>query len=382
MAPRLIRLAYVTAIPATQWAFLRGQNTYLKERGFELHAISSDGPELARLVERDGVIPHVVEIARRPAPVSDLKAILKLVRVFRSIQPDIVHLSTPKGAFVGAIAATLAGVPLKLFLMRGLVSSGARGSWRRVLEWTERLTARLCDVTVCNSPSLLADARGRGILGTNGGLVIGGGTSNGVDTDRFRPSGEGPAGQTIGFVGRLAREKGLAELVEAWLTLRTEFPESRLLLVGEWEPNDAAMAACRERLAGDDRVVVTGQVDETAPYYRRMAVFAFPSYREGFPNAPLEAAASGVSVVASRVVGCVDAVVDGVTGTLVPTRDSGALAGALGAYLRDRALGARHGAAGRERALREFRQERIWEGMAEVYARFTAGRLSRAVPAR
>jgi glycosyltransferase involved in cell wall biosynthesis len=101
-----------------------------------------------------------------------------------------------------------------------------------------------------------------------------------------------------------------------------------------------------------------------------MDLFLFPSHgTEGFPNAPMEAACMGLPVIASRVVGCVDSVVDGVTGTLVPPRDACALADAIRAYLRDPDLRRRHGQAGRERVLRDFRQEVIWEALYREYVR-------------
>ncbi|HEX8431017.1 MAG TPA: glycosyltransferase, partial [Longimicrobium sp.] len=100
----------------------------------------------------------------------------------------------------------------------------------------------------------------------------------------------------------------------------------------------------------------------------------FPTYREGFPNVPLEAAAMGLAVVATRIPGCIDAVADGETGTLVPAADAPALAGAVRAYLRDPAMRIAHGRAGRERTLRDFAQEAIWTALHAEYGRLLAAR--------
>ncbi|HEX5829567.1 MAG TPA: glycosyltransferase, partial [Gemmatimonadaceae bacterium] len=231
----------------------------------------------------------------------------------------------------------------------------------------------------------LAFARTEGIAGDSA-IVLGAGMSNGVDATRFAPTdapSESDGAPVIGFVGRLARDKGVEELACAWHALREEFPSARLLLVGAWEPEDPVDPRWRAALETDERVTLAGVVDDVVSYYRRMSVLAFPSHgSEGFPNAPMEAAAVGLPVVATRVVGCVDAVLDGVTGTLVPPRDATALAAALRVYLHDPMLGRRHGAAGRERVCREFQPEAIWTALHREYLRLLREQAHEARDAR
>ena len=394
-----IRLAYVTAVPQTQWEFLRGQNEYLRARGFEIHAIASPGPWLPKLAARDGVRTYPVPISRRVAPLEDAVTLLRLFRVLRRIAPDIVHVSTPKAALLAGLAAWAARVPVRVFLDRGSLTEGTSGLKRTVLRAIERLTAALCHRTICVSPSQLAFLRAEGILGPDEGVVMANGMSNGVDTTRFRPwetaehpgpppdlapalagAARAPGATIVGFVGRLGRDKGIEQLARAWQRIRDDFPRAHLLLVGAWEQDRRVPAAWRDALDRDPRVHQTGRVDDVVPYYRLMSVCVFPSYREGFPNVPMEAAAMGLPVVATQVVGCVDAVVDGETGTLVPPRDAATLAVAMARYLRDPELGRRHGTAGRARVLRDFPQEPIWEALAAEYRRllYARGRASRA----
>jgi glycosyltransferase involved in cell wall biosynthesis len=173
----------------------------------------------------------------------------------------------------------------------------------------------------------------------------------------------------VGFVGRIVRDKGIVELYQAWKILRARDLNLHLLLVGPFDPQDPVPPGIESRLRKDPRAHLTGMDWDTPRLYAAMDVVSLPTYREGFPNVPIEAAAMGLPVVATRIPGCVDAVQDGVTGTLVPPADAHALARAIEAYVTDPVLRRRHGVAGRERVLREFRQEVIWEALYREYLR-------------
>jgi glycosyltransferase involved in cell wall biosynthesis len=129
----------------------------------------------------------------------------------------------------------------------------------------------------------------------------------------------------VGFVGRIVRDKGIAELVSAWKTLCKEFPKLHLLMVGEFEPQDPVSPEVKHSLNHDSRIHMTGMTWNTPQLYAAMDVLVLPTYREGFPVVPLEAAAMQLPIVATRIPGCIDAVQDGVTGTLVPPRNAEAL---------------------------------------------------------
>jgi glycosyltransferase involved in cell wall biosynthesis len=171
----------------------------------------------------------------------------------------------------------------------------------------------------------------------------------------------------VGFVGRLTRDKGIPELLDAYDRLRPEFPDVWLLLVGGYEDGDPLDPLLRKRIEIEPNILRSGFVERVEAYYQVMNVLVLPTYREGFGNVILEAHAAGKPVVATRATGVVDAVVDTVTGILVPVGDAQGLANALSFVLKDKALAARMGNAGRERVLSEFRQELIWEALLEEY---------------
>lgn len=376
-------LLHNTTVPMSL-AFLNGQVGYMQERGLAVHALSSPGPELGAFGERHGVPTYAVEMPRSITPLRDLAAVRGIMRVIRRVRPQIVHAHTPKGGLLGMIAAAASRVPVRIYHMRGLPLMGATGAKRTLLRATERVACRLAHRVICVSHSLREVAIEEGLCPPEKIVVLAGGSGQGVDAagrfdpERLEPNTRQatrtrygiPANATvIGFVGRLVRDKGLVELETAWRSLRDQFPDLHLLLVGPWEPQDPVPNDVRERLESDPRVHLAGMEWETPPLYAAMDLLALPTYREGFPNVPLEAAAMSLPVVATRIPGCVDAVEDGVTGTLVPVRDADELAFAIHQYLEDPAMRLNHGVAGRARVLREFRQEVIWEAMYEEYSR-------------
>jgi glycosyltransferase involved in cell wall biosynthesis len=258
------------------------------------------------------------------------------------------------------------------------------GLKRSLLARAEKMTARAAHGTVCVSESLKKRFLELELSRADKTVVLGPGSSNGVDVDRFRPREPGevselreglglpPDARVVGFVGRLIKAKGVEDLVEALDALERHVPHLHLLLVGDFEDGDPVSSSVRRKIHEHPRIHVTGFVRDTAPYYGLLDVLALPSYREGFPNVALEAASSAVPVTGYAATGVVDAVSDGVTGTLVPVGDVVGLGVMLEPYLAIPERRQRHGEAARDRVVELFRQELVWQRWVDLYNRLLA----------
>jgi glycosyltransferase involved in cell wall biosynthesis len=176
-------------------------------------------------------------------------------------------------------------------------------------------------------------------------------------------------------VGRIVGDKGIAELVEAWDALKHDLPNLHMMVIGPFDERDSPPAHIVERMKADPRIHLTGFQEDMPSFYRAIDLVVQPTYREGFPTVVLEAAAMALPIVTTSVAGCVDAVVADVTGTLVPPRDPAALMTAIRRYVHDTDLRRRHGSAARERVLRDFKPERVWDAHYAEYLRLLEQRV-------
>lgn len=375
-----VRLVSLTTSAMSGLWLQGGQLPFLRDSGIDVIAVASPGPELRQLATRDRIAVFAVPMSREISPIADLVSLVRLWRLFRRLQPQIVNAGTPKAGLLGMIAARLAGVPVRIYTQRGLRLETCSG-WRLwLLTMTERLACSCADRVLFVSPSLRSTCLQRKLVREAKAVVIGSGSSNGVNAERIigrRNSAEvreiaaryriAPGTPVVGFVGRLTKDKGVRELAAAFTLVRREHPGARLLVVGDFEDGDPVEAETVSALKSDPAIMITGFVNDASAYYHVMSVLAFPSHREGFPNVPLEAACAGLPSVGFAVTGVVDAIQHGVTGTIVTLGDVAALASAISGYLADRTLRQRHGTAAKERALRDFPSSRIWTGLLDLY---------------
>jgi glycosyltransferase involved in cell wall biosynthesis len=347
---------------------LTGRLRALREAGFQVTLVSGPGELLDRTAASEGVEAIAIPMKRGIAPFADMVSLLRLWLLLRKIKPELTEFSTPKAGLLGSLAAWLVGVPGRIYLLRGLKLETSAGLKRRVLLSAERVAAECAHVVLCNSESLRATALALGIAPPQKLHLLGSGSSNGVDARRFSPGPSGvrarlwipPEAPVVGFVGRFTRDKGLPELIEAFKKILQAEPEAQLLLVGWFDASEDALdLGLRARILRHPQIHCTGFVADTAPYYRAMDLMVLPTWREGFPNAVLEAAATGIPVITTECTGSRDSVAHEVTGLLIPPGTPEAICAAVLALLSDPERRLRMGRAARAWVLEHYSNERV-----------------------
>jgi glycosyltransferase involved in cell wall biosynthesis len=382
--PRLV----IAVNSSIAYGFFQGQPEYFQNSGFDVTVICpgkrSGEWEVAR---PDNVRVLEVPLEREISPMRDTQSLWHLLGVFRALRPTVTNVGTPKAGLLGGFAAWLNRVPCRFYTLHGLRFETTTGLKRKLLILAERLACRFAHRVVCVSHSVRKKAIASGLVEPERALIFGAGSCNGVDVARFAPTPQRmrraaelrrqlgiPADAPVAlFVGRLTCDKGIAELMEAFLQLENRFPDLRLLLVGSFEDGDPLPEDIRKRLESHKRVILTGPVNDTAPYYAMADVLVLPSHREGLPTVVLEGYAAGKPVIGAAATGIVDLLVDGETGLLFPVGDVSALADAMTRLIEDKVLARKLADAGQDQVKHKFRQELIWSALRREYLKVLQG---------
>lgn len=342
--------------------FLRGQIEFFASGDYEPHYVTGPGPSEPPV----GCPTWQLPLRRQPSPLHDFVALVRAVGLLRRIGPEVVHSGTPKAGLIGMAAARLIGTPVRIYAVHGLRYETSTGTGRRVLRALERIASWCATDVVADSRSIALALRDDVGVRASKVVVLGPGSSNGVDVDRFTPASDRATSRrelgidvdrpVLGFVGRLTHDKGIDDLVEVFDRVARTTPAT-LLLVGRYEDDDPVHPVTRRRIERGAGIVHIPWTAEPERVYAAMDVLVFPSYREGLPNVPLEAQASGLPVVGYAATGTVDAVAD--LGLLVETGDVDGLVRLVGELLADADHRSEAGRRAREWVVR-FDRPAVW----------------------
>jgi glycosyltransferase involved in cell wall biosynthesis len=358
---------------------IAGQGRYFVDQGYDVYILGPKGGKIEEYCETEGCTHLPVPIARDISLFSDLRAFLVLFWWMIRIQPDIVNVGTPKMGFLGSMSAFLTRIPRRIYTCRGLRYESEFGRKRKFLMFVERVCAVCAQSVVCVSQSVQDQMVADGICKREKTVVIGRGSSNGIDVQRFARARIDRKNQkiisselgldgnfVIGFVGRLAERKGVAELYSAFKKLRGKRENVKLVLLGVLDRSQFPDNELLSALKDDDDVSWVGFQDDVPSYMSTFDVLVLPSWWEGFPSAPVQAAAMEVPVISTDANGCRDATKHDFNGLIVPPKDPDAIYGGLLSYYDDVEMRLRHGRNGRAWA-ESFDSQTIWSGLDQLY---------------
>ena len=335
--PKLIR---ITTVPMALKNLLGGQMRYMKMNGFDVIMVSADGKERDDLIAQEGCPHQVIPMTRKITPYADIRSLWKLYRYFKKEQPDIVHSHTPKAGMLAMLAARMAGIKIRIHTIAGLRFVTSSGMSRTILVRAEQLTNKWATHVWPNSQSILDYVKEHKLADTQKLALIGYGSSNGVNLGRFSPqalqSGKLQATkQRLQYdekltylltVGRVVKDKGIDELLQAFQRVYSERSDLRLILIGFFEDHlDPVSDEARKTLNEHPAIIHINWSDEVEYYMHVANMLVHPSYREGLPNVLLQAGAMHCPILCSRIEGNIDVVDDGHTGMIFDVKDAASL---------------------------------------------------------
>ena len=380
MKKKIIR---VTTVPLSLGGLLTGQHRFMSQY-FEVVGIASMGENhrLNKVSEAEGIRVIPVEMTRKITPLKDIKAVWKLYKIFKREQPYIVHSHTPKAGTLSMIAAFLARVPHRLHTIAGLPLVEVKGLKRILLNTVEKITYSCATKIYPNSYGLVDIILKHKFTSKDKLKVIGKGSSNGIDTSYFDPKLYTESSRknlrlklniknedfVFIFVGRLVTDKGLNELISAFDELNTTYKDIKLLLVGGYEKElDPLLPESDNIIESNNNIISTGWVNDVRPYFSIANALTFPSYREGFPNVVMQAAAMELVSIVTDINGCNEIIENEKNGIIVPVKDVKALLDAMRNIYNNKSTSSARGKLSRELIISNYERSEVWNALLKEY---------------
>jgi glycosyltransferase involved in cell wall biosynthesis len=375
--PKLIRTA---TIALSLNYLLKGQLAFLSKY-YEVVAVSGQDKDLKKVADREGVRIKSVFIERHISPLNDLVSLWNLFWFFKKEKPLIVHSITPKAGLLTMIAAKYAGVPIRIHTFTGLIFPTRKGLMQQLLIYMDKLLCYCATNIYPEGKGVKYDLINYKI--TNKPLkVIGNGNINGIDKNYFDPElysldDKMKLRKRLGilenefvfiFVGRLVRDKGINELISAFIKIKSCTNNTKLLLVGSFENDlDPLYPETIKAIRECNKIITVGFQPDVCPYYRISDALVFPSYREGFPNVVLQAGAMALPCIVTDINGSNEIIIEGQNGTIIPVNDEEALIHAMTKVSSDKEYYSGLKTNARKMIISRYEQQVVWDALLTEY---------------
>lgn len=337
------KIIRITTIAGSLRTLLKGQLRFMSHH-YEIIGIASPCEILKNVSHEEGIRPIPVEMTRSITPFKDLVGLWKLYFIFKREKPFIVHTHTPKAGTLGMIAAKLAGVPHRLHTVAGLPLLETTGIKRKLLNFIEKVTYSCSTMVLPNSFALRDIIVLKKYCSENKIKVIANGSSNGIDTEHYNIKNVSDEilinlrdqlnisrnDVVFLFIGRIVRDKGINELVEAFQGISETYTNAKLIIVGYKEKLlDPISPSTDFIMENNKNIIETGNIEDIRPYVAISNILVHPSYREGFPNVVLQASCMGLPCIVSDINGCNEIISNDFNGLIVPAKNSSKLKEAM-----------------------------------------------------
>lgn len=361
--------------------FIKGQGKYLVSKGHEVIVVSGPGVEIDRLEIDEPVKVIRIPFAREISPLSDLRDLIRVIKLVKREKPDIINAGNPKTGFLFSLAHIFFwNIPL-IFTLRGVRSDTLSGIKKKIVRSTEKITCALANKVIAISPSLRTHAQDIGLVNDKKCVVLSQGSSNGINIDHYSLSEElfkeaqqlaiqyniEPDSFKLIFVGRVTRDKGIIELLEAFKICLAAKANIRLVIAGPIEMQDAIPEEYYSLIHNHSNIHYLGKQIDVRPVYALGDALVLYSYREGFGNVVIEAASMGLSTIVADIPGLKDTTEHGVTGLVVKPKNAANLSEAILKLYADRKLNEAYGTKGKIRVNKYFGNEIVWSKQLELY---------------
>ena len=362
--------------------FLEGQTLFWQNHGFDIHVACSDGVEVVPFCLKNKATFHVIPFVRNLYIFEIFRCVASINKLLKTLSPQIIHANTPFASYITIFVAKFHSIPVRIYEVHGLPLETASGLMKPILWFLEKITCCFATKVIAVSPSLKALMISKKLINPNKIEVMNLGSCNGVDSDfKFNPSKLvkndisflkdkyklNSVQNIVGFIGRLTYEKGIHELYEAWQLTKTNFPNSKLLIIGSNDERRPLSKFWLGRLTTDSSIICVEHAEDIENYYALIDFLVLPSHREGFGNVILEAASMKKSAIVSYVTGLKDAIIENETGMFFDCKDSSDLSKKILFYLENPEIVQKHGISARKRVQTDFKPTDIWERKLETY---------------
>ena len=357
---------------------LRGQMRYMNSRGLKVVMASARGPEIENVETFEGIHHHVFPLTRRITLFTDLKALFLLIKWLRKERFDVVHSHTPKAGLIAMLAAKIARVPVRMHTIAGIPWMESHGAKKLILRVVDRIAFRAATNVYPNSQGLMEFVINHRLASKSKLKVLANGSSNGIDLEFFASDRVGSSKQeirtTMGikntdfvycFIGRIVKNKGINELYYAFRELPINI---KLVLVGPFEDHlDPIISEAKQYFETSDRVTLVGYQNDVRPYLKMSDALVFPSYREGFPNVPMQACAMGIPSIVSNINGCNEIIQHRKNGLIVEPKNFSHLKSLMLQLAENKELQMYMSKNARESIASRFDQKVVWEALYAEY---------------